>query len=67
MSKSKQPKSLLRREFLKKAGLATGAAGAAAVVLSGPAKAAMPTDSDGKSDGYRETDHVRKYYELSRF
>ncbi len=67
MSKSKQPKSLLRREFLKTAGLATGAAGAAAVVLSGPAKAAMPTDSDGKSGGYRETDHVRKYYELSRF
>ncbi len=67
MSKLKQSKSLPRREFLKTAGLTAGAAGAAAVVLSSPEKSAMPTDTEGKSGGYRETDHVRKYYELARF
>lgn len=69
MKRSKEPKSLPRREFLKTAGLATGAAGA--MVLAG-SKAEAATGQgtglapEGSKSGYRETDHVRKYYELAR-
>lgn len=67
MSKEPSTKSLHRRAFLKGAGLTgVAVAGVAATTLSGgKAKAALP-----KADqhvGYRETEHVRKYYELSRF
>ena len=62
MRDGKKPDSLPRREFLK--GLTVGTAGAAAVALTGtPTKAVAAED---KASGYRETDHVRKYYELAR-
>jgi len=67
MTDRKAAKSLARREFLKTAGLTTGAVGAAAVALSSPkAKAAGATPAKGEQTGYRETEHVRKYYELAR-
>jgi hypothetical protein len=52
-----------RRDFLKLAGLAP-VAGAALVVTGKSAVAAEP--KDGKA-GYRETAHIRKYYETARF
>ena len=64
--KKTEKKSLQRREFLKAASIAGVASGVAAVSLKGkPAKAAK-LSSDGHA-GYRETDHVKKYYELARF
>ncbi len=55
-----------RRDFLKAAGVTGGAAAVAAVALSSKSvKAAVP--ESGKSSGYRETEHVKKYYELARF
>ena len=64
MAKTKN--SLPRRDFLKAAGIAGGVAGVAAVALkSKPVSAAVP--ESGKSSGYREPDHVKKYYELARF
>lgn len=52
-----------RRNFLKLAGLGTLASGA--TLVSGEAVAAeTPSKS---SAGYRETDHVKKVYETSRF
>ncbi len=66
MSNTKNPKAFPRREFLKSAGLTTGAVGAAAVLSGVPAEAAMPV-AGKKSAGYRETEHVLKYYELARF
>jgi len=43
-----------------------GAAGVATAALSGKqAQAALPEDR--KTSGYQETEHVMKYYELSRF
>ncbi|HHI81637.1 MAG TPA: twin-arginine translocation signal domain-containing protein [Rhizobiales bacterium] len=52
-----------RRSFLKLAGI--GAAGAiAATAGAQSASAEAPQDGDAV---YRETDHVRKVYELSRF
>ena len=59
-------KSLPRREFQKAAGATGAAAGVAAVALSGKTAKAADLGGDSKS-GYRETDHVKKYYELARF
>lgn len=59
-------KSLPRRDFLKAAGIAGGAAGlAAAALTTTSAKAAEP--EAGKGSGYRETEHIRKYYESARY
>lgn len=56
---------LPRRAFLKGAGVAGAAAGAAVVLSSDKTEAAVP---EGEStDGYRETDHVKTYYDLARF
>ena len=63
MRVDKKTGSLPRREFLK--GLTVGTAGAAAVALTGSPKKAVAAE-DKASGGYRETDHVRKYYELAR-
>ncbi len=57
--------TLGRRGFLKQAGVAVGTAGVAAVV-STQAPAASEK-ADVKSTGYRETEHVRTYYELAKF
>jgi hypothetical protein len=51
-----------RRDFLKLAGLAP-VAGAALAVTGAPAKAAPTIE---KTDGYRKTEHIRKYYETAR-
>ena len=64
MTQSK--KSLPRRDFLKAAGIAGGAAGLAAVALTSKStQAAVPEDRKGS--GYRETEHIRKYYESARY
>jgi len=54
-----------RRDFLKLAGtgVAGGAAATAAAVI-GPAEAAIER---APAQGYRETEHVRKAYQLARF
>ena len=54
-----------RREFLKTAAISAGAA-AAASGLTATAASADATEDGQKSAGYRETDHVRRYYELAR-
>jgi hypothetical protein len=67
MSK-KEVKSMDRRNFFKSAGVGAGAiGGAAALAVAGKdAEAAEPVKSPTAA-GYRETDHVKKYYELSKF
>ncbi len=54
-----------RRDFLKFAGVGTVAAGASLAVGAEPAKA-EDVPATGRA-GYRETAHVKKYYELARF
>ena len=66
MSK-KERTSLGRRDFFKKAGIGAGAVGAVAVGLAPKAKADDLAKTSPTSAGYRETEHVKKYYELSRF
>ena len=64
MTDKKETRS--RREFLKTVGVGAGAAGAAAVTGTAPlpAEAATPAEN---SAGYRETEHVKRVYELARF
>jgi hypothetical protein len=65
MSESKEAPSTRRREFLKLAGLGSVSGAAAMAGLAGSAKAA---EAEAPSaSGYRETPHVKKVYELSRF
>ena len=56
-----------RRDFFKKAGLGVGAAGVAAVGLSAKQSKAEETAARPGSAGYRETAHVKKYYQLAKF
>ena len=53
-----------RRNFLKMASVGTLVGGAAAVT---GASAKASEEGEIKGSGYRESDHVKKVYELSRF
>jgi hypothetical protein len=60
--------TLARRDFFKFAGLGAGAAGAAAVAIkTAGAAAAEPPDDRLRRSGYRETEHVKRFYDLARF
>lgn len=53
-----------RRSFLKLAGLGTvGTVAAAASTVTATADELTPT----KKDGYQETEHVKRVYDLARF
>jgi hypothetical protein len=52
-----------RRSFLKLAGAGAAAGGAA---LVGGEKTAEAAESKPKTSLYRETEHIRRYYELAR-
>ena len=66
MSK-KETTAIDRRDFFRKASLGAGVAGAAAVGLSASkVEAAEPSAGASNSAGYRETAHVKKFYELAR-
>jgi len=54
-----------RRDFLKLAGVGAVAGGAAALGASKKAKAEAAERPATR--GYRETDHVRKFYRTARF
>ncbi|MEQ8665839.1 MAG: twin-arginine translocation signal domain-containing protein [Rhodospirillales bacterium] len=58
--------NMARRDLLKKAGVAVGAAGVAAIATTGDAKAAESGEAKA-SAGYRESEHVQTYYELAKF
>lgn len=59
-------KGLDRRSFLRGVGAGAGAAGVAALVATDGAEAA-PAEKEHKAGGYRETEHVRRVYDLARF
>ena len=66
MGRKKQASAPTRREFFKFAGLGAGAA-AVAGAASGAARAAQEVKPGRRDAGYRETEHVKKYYETARF
>ena len=66
MDKEPKATSPARRAFLKTAGLGAGAAAASvagAVALDTAPAAAARAES---ADGYRETAHVKRFYELAK-
>ncbi len=65
MKEGKGQGAVKRRDFLKQAGLVAGTAGAAAVMAG--SKKAEAAEADQAKSGYRETDHIRTYYELAKF
>jgi anaerobic selenocysteine-containing dehydrogenase len=65
MKQEQEARSGRRRDFLKLAGTgALGGAAAAAAAAVAPAEAALEA---APKPGYRETDHVKKVYDLARF
>jgi len=66
MTEKKEIGSIARRDFIKKTGFGVGVVGAVATGLS---KTAAATGDDGvkASRGYRETEHVKRFYETARF
>lgn len=70
MKDKKDKSTLARRDLFRAAGLGVGALGAVAVGIAAgtnEAQAAKNSADSTATQGYRETDHVRKVYELSRF
>lgn len=66
MTETKGKSTLARRDLFRAAGLGAGALGAVAVGLpAAPAEA--KAENDQTRQRYRETEHVRKAYESSRF
>jgi hypothetical protein len=63
----KKSKSPSRRDFIKTAGLGVGVAAVASGVLSASDAEATPLLSTDKATDYRETEHVKKYYESAEF
>lgn len=67
MRDKKELESPERRNFFTKAGAGLGVAGVVATGLAGgAAQAKTGTDRGFKKSQYRETDHVRRVYELAR-
>ena len=62
MKQNKKEVGADRRSFLKLAG-AGAVAGGAALLPGGEAEA---SEAKAKPSLYRETDHIRRYYELAR-
>lgn len=67
MKEKKQKVSVGRRDFFKKAGFGAGAVGMAAVGLGAEQSKASAVSGSKDGAGYKETAHVKKYYELARF
>jgi nitrous oxide reductase len=62
MSKQ-QPIAPERRAFLKTAGLGVGAA---AAVTAGAVEETKAAETAAPADGYRETAHIKRYYDLAK-
>lgn len=54
-----------RRSFLKLAG--AGVAGGGAAIVGSVAPAAAEAVSEAAEGGYRESDHIKRYYQLAKF
>lgn len=65
MSDQNEKTTADRRSFLKLAGIGTLTGGAAMAIGGAPAQAAADLPKDKTS--YRESEHVKTYYDLARF
>jgi hypothetical protein len=65
MSEQGERPAAKRRTFLKLLGL--GGAASAAALASGGAATGESSEPEQRETGYRETAHVRKFYETAKF
>ena len=56
-----------RRDFLLALGLGAGAAAVAAGPLADDARADSETNDEKRKSRYRETDHVKAFYQVNRY
>jgi hypothetical protein len=63
------PRAIGRREFLRTlgAGATVATASAAAATLASKAKADSESNDEKRRARYRETEHVKTYYRVSRY
>jgi hypothetical protein len=66
MDKEPKATSQARRAFLKTAGLGAGAAAAGAVGAVALDAQPAGAGTSKHADGYRETAHVKRFYELAK-
>ncbi|HLT77296.1 MAG TPA: ubiquinol-cytochrome c reductase iron-sulfur subunit N-terminal domain-containing protein [Ferrovibrio sp.] len=66
MSADKQKDKLARRDFLRNAGVGAAAAVAATAIVPAGVEAAPENAETRKKQRYKETDHVKRYYETNR-
>ncbi|CFX17212.1 Formate dehydrogenase region TAT target [Candidatus Filomicrobium marinum] len=67
MQNDKKAAAADRRSFLKLAGASVVGGGAAAVAAASPALAAEVEAEPKPGQTYRESEHVKRYYELAKF
>lgn len=68
MDENKQPETIGRRNFLRRTCIGAGAAGVAAVTATVAPKQGEAATEPSRQPGYRETEHVKRYYATaSRF
>jgi len=69
MTEKNKNNRISRRAFIRGAAMGSGAAGVAAATLGAPSPSQAKTEgpTGRKEAGYRETEHVRQVYALSRF
>ena len=67
MREKTELKSRARRAFLKAAGLGAGAVGVLAVSLGRGSPKATAAEAGRGKRGYRETPHVKTFYNTARF
>lgn len=65
MKAGNEKQRVARRDLLKITGLGSVAGAAAVATAAGKAEASAEMESKGS--GYRETEHVRTYYDLAKF
>ena len=65
MDDRKDAKTMERRGFFKMVGL--GAVAGAATLANAPREAEAGATADAGASGYRETELVKKYYDLAKF
>ena len=64
--KTKPESKRSRRDFLKKAAFGVGTVAVAGEALGAGKAAAKPALNPHEGGSYRETEHVKKYYEMAR-
>ncbi len=64
--KTKPETTRSRREFLKNAAIGVGAAAVAGKALSAGKASAKTVFAPDEEGAYRETEHVKRYYEIAR-